>query len=240
MDKSYKAQFHFFVMKIKQWGMVWEDKIKSQKNEVSIIHGNNSSIKKVNEELKKDFNNFEKWLFPLLPKKASVLDCGVGPMARHSIEFSKRGYDVTGVDISKTTLEYAKKWATKENQKIDFVEANLVDLSKISKTFDLVFCTQTFGHIPAYLALDTLKQFYNKTKKSKYCLIEFWIDKERSSKQILYSLVYQLFHKIRRRFVKSYHVNCSSYTHEEIRDMIKRARFRIVKNTDGYYLLQKI
>jgi len=227
-------------MKSKQWGKIWEEKIKSQKNEVDIIHGTNSSLKKVNEELKKDFMIFEKKILPLLPEKATILDCGVGPMARHAIEFSKKGYVVTGVDISKTTLQFAKKWANKNNQKINFIEANLIDLSKIKKSFDLVFCTQTFGHIPSYLALDVLKQFNLKTKKEGYCLIQFWMEKEQSIMQIMYSSVYKIAHKIKKRFAKSYNLNCSTYTHDEVFDMAKRSGFKILKNINGYYFLQKL
>jgi len=227
-------------MQTKQWGNVWEDKIKSQKNEVSIIHGNNSSMKRVNEELSRRMSFFDKWMLPLIPKNGNILDCGVGPMARFSIEFAKRGYKVTGVDISKTTLDYAKKWIKRSNQKIKLIQDDLTELNKINQDFDLVFCIQTFGHIPSYLALETLSKFNSKLKKNGLCYISFWLESEKTTKQLVKGLAYQLAHKIRKKFVKSYSVNCSTYTHEEIKDIAKRTGFKVLKNNAGEYLLQKI
>ena len=225
-------------MKIKQWGEVWEEKMKVQ-DEVGIIHGTNSSMKDILNELKKDEKLFSKWLLPLLPKKAKILDLGVGPMARHSIMFSKEGYAVTGIDISKTTLEHAKKWAKKENQKIEFIKANLVDLSKIGKKYDLVFCTQTFGHIPSYLALIALNQFKDKTKKNGYCLVQFWLEKEKSFLKLLNEFLYQVGFMIKKKFKKTFPVNCSAYTQEEIDDLIKRSGFKLISQKGNLFLLKK-
>ena len=38
--------------------------------------------------------------------------CGFG---RHSLEFAKRGYDVTGIDITPAYIDYANEQAKKEN-----------------------------------------------------------------------------------------------------------------------------
>ena len=226
-------------MGIKQWGNIWEDKIKNQ-NEVQIVHGSNSSIKKVKKELDTDKRNFKKNLFPLLSSSSKILDCGVGPMARYAILFSKEGYDVTGVDISKTTIRHARAHAKNECQDIKFIESNLIDLSNLRNNyFDLVFCTQTFGHIPSYLALNVLKEFAKKTRKNKYCLVQFWIEEEPSVKQILTYSLYRLAHKIKKRIKKSYYINCSTYSHEEILDMIDRSGFELVKQFGGFYLMQK-
>lgn len=160
-------------------------------------------------------------------------------MARHAIEFSKRGFLVTGIDISQTTLEYAKKYAinAKQNNNITFIKADLTDMSNIQKKFDLLFCTETFGHIPSYLSLHTLNEFNKKTKKGGYCLIQFWIEKEQSIKQIIYNFIYQIVWKIKSKFKKSFQVNCSTYTENEIEDMVKRANFKIISKKNSFYLL---
>lgn len=51
-------------------------------------------------------------------KEAKILDiaCGTG---RHSIELAKRGYDVTGFDLSENQIERAKEKAKAENLVID-------------------------------------------------------------------------------------------------------------------------
>jgi SAM-dependent methyltransferase len=52
-------------------------------------------------------------------KSLKILDVGCGT-GRHSIELTKRGYKVTGVDLSESQLARARQKAKKENLNIDF------------------------------------------------------------------------------------------------------------------------
>lgn len=52
-------------------------------------------------------------------KSLKVLDVGCGT-GRHSIELTKRGYSVTGIDLSETQLKKAREKAENNNLKIDF------------------------------------------------------------------------------------------------------------------------
>jgi SAM-dependent methyltransferase len=52
-------------------------------------------------------------------KSMKILDVGCGT-GRHSIELTKRGYKVTGVDLSESQLARARQKAKKENLNIDF------------------------------------------------------------------------------------------------------------------------
>jgi 2-polyprenyl-3-methyl-5-hydroxy-6-metoxy-1,4-benzoquinol methylase len=52
-------------------------------------------------------------------KQSRILDIGCGT-GRHSIELTKRGYKVTGVDLSDSQLERAKAKATEQNLRINF------------------------------------------------------------------------------------------------------------------------
>ena len=54
-------------------------------------------------------------------KSLKIIDIGCGT-GRHSIEFSKRGYDITGIDLSETQLEKAREKAKMHNLKIDFLQ----------------------------------------------------------------------------------------------------------------------
>jgi len=58
--------------------------------------------------------------FLRIGSEKSVLDlcCGIG---RHSLEFARRGYQVTGVDRTKAYLDKASKQATSEDLKVEFV-----------------------------------------------------------------------------------------------------------------------
>ncbi|GAI13760.1 unnamed protein product [marine sediment metagenome] len=52
-------------------------------------------------------------------KTIKILDIGCGT-GRHSIELSKRGYSVTGIDLSESQLKLAKEKAAEQSLKIDF------------------------------------------------------------------------------------------------------------------------
>ena len=56
-----------------------------------------------------------------------ILDIGCGT-GRHSIELTKRGYNVTGIDLSDSMLEKAREKAKKQNLKIDFEKHDARDL----------------------------------------------------------------------------------------------------------------
>ena len=52
-------------------------------------------------------------------KSLRILDVGCGT-GRHAIELSKRGYNVTGIDLSESQLKRAKEKAKAVNLSIDF------------------------------------------------------------------------------------------------------------------------
>src|SRR5665647_1691185 len=52
-------------------------------------------------------------------KSITILDVGCGT-GRHSLELARRGYIVTGIDLSESLLNKAKRLAEKENLKIEF------------------------------------------------------------------------------------------------------------------------
>jgi 2-polyprenyl-3-methyl-5-hydroxy-6-metoxy-1,4-benzoquinol methylase len=61
-------------------------------------------------------------------KQAKILDIGCGT-GRHSIELAERGYEnLTGIDLSDTQLERARKNAKEKNLKINFQKHDARDL----------------------------------------------------------------------------------------------------------------
>lgn len=76
---------------------------------------------------------------------ASVLDfcCGVG---RHSLEFARRGYGVSGVDRTRAYLERARALASAEGLKVEFLESDVRSFSRPG-TFDAAISMFTsFGY----------------------------------------------------------------------------------------------
>jgi SAM-dependent methyltransferase len=60
-------------------------------------------------------------------KSLKILDVGCGT-GRHSIELSKRGYSVTGIDLSESQLSKAREKAISNDLKIDFLKYDARDL----------------------------------------------------------------------------------------------------------------
>jgi 2-polyprenyl-3-methyl-5-hydroxy-6-metoxy-1,4-benzoquinol methylase len=69
-------------------------------------------------------------------KTVRILDVGCGT-GRHSIELSKRGYSVTGIDLSESQLQRAQQKASAQSLKIDFQKHDARTTHFINE-FDLV------------------------------------------------------------------------------------------------------
>ncbi|MBM3149748.1 MAG: class I SAM-dependent methyltransferase, partial [Chloroflexi bacterium] len=60
-------------------------------------------------------------------KSIRILDIGCGT-GRHSIELSRRGYNITGIDLSDSLLARAREKAEQQGLKIDFLKHDARDL----------------------------------------------------------------------------------------------------------------
>ncbi len=69
-------------------------------------------------------------------KTMRILDIGCGT-GRHAIELAKRGYQVTGIDLSESQLNKALEKAKKENLTINFLRADARHLD-FNNEFDVV------------------------------------------------------------------------------------------------------
>jgi len=72
-----------------------------------------------------------------LPPGSRILDLGCGT-GRHSVELAKRGYQITGVDISSGMLAEAKKAAKKAGVEVEWIEADCCDFD-LGMRFGLIF-----------------------------------------------------------------------------------------------------
>jgi SAM-dependent methyltransferase len=104
-----------------------------------------------------------------LPPSSRILDIGCGT-GRHGVEFAKRGYHVTGVDISSQMLAEAKRAAREAGVKLELVHA---DATKFTSTelFDAAlslcegaFCLLGRGDDPIEHDLSILRNIYAALK----------------------------------------------------------------------------
>ena len=78
--------------------------------------------------------------------KGHALDtcCGVGT---NPVYLAKKGFDVTGIDISRTAIGLAKEKAMEAKVNIDFLNESFVSLSFKDKVFDFIHDMGCFHHV---------------------------------------------------------------------------------------------
>ena len=78
------------------------------------------------------------------PCRAIDLGCGMG---REAVYLASRGFDVTGVDISPTAIDMARRAAEKADVEVEFVVDDVTALSKVSGPFDLIIDYGAFNDL---------------------------------------------------------------------------------------------
>jgi ubiquinone/menaquinone biosynthesis C-methylase UbiE len=76
--------------------------------------------------------------------KALDICCGAGSNA---VYLAKKGFTVTGIDISSKAIEYAKEKAEKANVKVKLMVQNFLELPFKDEEFDFVFDMGCFHHV---------------------------------------------------------------------------------------------
>src|SRR6266542_2792194 len=85
-----------------------------------------------------------KQLVEKIPSNGKVLEIAPGP-GYFCIELAALGnYQITGLDISKSFVEIARKNAVEAGRKIDFREGNASAMPFKDNTFDFTFCQAAF------------------------------------------------------------------------------------------------
>jgi len=81
-----------------------------------------------------------------LPEGSHILDlcCGQG---RHALEFARMGYQVTGLDISETLLNHARKSAEEQNLLLKFVHSDMRDIPFTEEFDAIVNLFNAFGYL---------------------------------------------------------------------------------------------
>lgn len=79
------------------------------------------------------------------PCKTIDLGCGVG---NYALYFTTLGFDVTGIDISSSAVNYAKENANKRAINCRFLVADILgDLNEVKDTFDFAYDWEVLHHI---------------------------------------------------------------------------------------------
>jgi len=101
--------------------------------------------------------------------KALDLGCGVGAK---SIILAKKGFKVTGIDISPTAICYARKNAKKEKVGVRFIAADTSDISFLKdEKFDFVLDWANLHGIPKSKRKKYIKQIIQHTQRGSKILL---------------------------------------------------------------------
>jgi len=73
-----------------------------------------------------------------LPEGSHILDVGCGT-GRHVVELAKRGYRVTGIDISERMLREAQKRCEEESVSVKLIQADATDF-EVEELYDACIC----------------------------------------------------------------------------------------------------
>jgi ubiquinone/menaquinone biosynthesis C-methylase UbiE len=124
------------------------------------------------DNAQKDIQRFEKdakRVFENVTEGASILEVAPGP-GYLSIELAKLGrFTITGLDISSTFVEIAKKKAEEARVKVDFRQGNVADMPFDNETFDFIFCSSAFKNFDQ--PIDALNEMHRVLRKNGKALI---------------------------------------------------------------------
>jgi len=103
------------------------------------------------KELPKRYRKFASFVVEALPAFKNqgiefVLDLGCGA-GRHSVYLARSGFDVVGIDVSKSALRIAKEWAQEENLgKLRLVQCTMTHIPLRDSQFDAVISVSVVHH----------------------------------------------------------------------------------------------
>jgi len=122
-------------------------------------------------ELPKRYRKFASFVVEALPTFKNqgiefVLDLGCGA-GRHSVYLARNGFDVVGVDVSKSALRIAKEWAREENLgKVRLVQAAMTHVPFKDNQFDAVISVSVVHHAVSRDIEETVDEIHRILKRN--------------------------------------------------------------------------
>lgn len=127
---------------------------------------NNNSKAYIENTLSVDMSHLYKYFLSYIPKASNILDLGCGS-GRDSLEFIKKGYNVTSVDGSKELSLAASKIIGKE-----VICSRFEDL-KLKESFDGVWACASLLHVNKDNILDVIKNISSNLKANGVFYMSF-------------------------------------------------------------------
>ncbi|MFI8687058.1 class I SAM-dependent methyltransferase [Rossellomorea sp. NPDC077527] len=96
-------------------------------------------------------------------KRGKVLELGCGP-GRNAVYLAEQGFEVDAVDVSKTSLDWAKERADERNLSINFLHQNIFDLNLKHGEYDFIYDSGCFHHIAPHRRMCYIRIVENALK----------------------------------------------------------------------------
>jgi SAM-dependent methyltransferase len=109
--------------------------------------------------------NLVSYLSNGLLTSGKVLELGCGP-GRNAIYLARNGWEVDAVDVSETSLQWARERAADSDVSIRFIHKNIFDLDIEAGGYDLVYDSGCFHHIAPHRRLSYTKLINKALKKN--------------------------------------------------------------------------
>ena len=104
-----------------------------------------------------------------IPAGSDVLEVAPGP-GYFAIELAKRGdYRITGLDISQTFVDIARKNAARDGVNVDFRQGNAASMPFANESFDFLLCRAAFKNFTQ--PIQALQEMYRVLKPGGHALI---------------------------------------------------------------------
>ena len=111
---------------------MWDDSYISQQMLKAHLNPNFDGASRKGEHIKRSID----WINSKIDSKSKILDLGCGP-GLYTSQLSKKGHLLTGIDFSKTSINYAIKTADKEKLNVEYIYKNYMAI-EYENCFDLI------------------------------------------------------------------------------------------------------
>jgi ubiquinone/menaquinone biosynthesis C-methylase UbiE len=172
-----------------------------------------------------------------LPEGSAILEIAPGP-GYLSIELAQLGnYKVTGLDISKTFVEIARKNAKKADVEIDFRQGNAAQMPFDNETFDFIVCRAAFKNFSQPVtALDEMYRVLKADGKALIIDLRGDVSDEAMDKLVNEDLGLTGINRLLTKWVFKFSLIKRAYTEDQFREMVSKSRFKkckILEDTIG-------
>jgi len=164
-----------------------------------------------------------------LPSGYSVLEVAPGP-GYFCIELAKLGvYEITGLDISNTFVDMARRKAAESGVRVDFQQGNASSMCFADDTFDFLLCRAAFKNFGQPVrALEEMRRVLKPGGRG--LIIDLRRDASRESiNQAVNAMKLNALNRLATRLTFRFMLLKSAYTREQFLHMLARAGFNRVE-----------